>query len=608
MIRPVAWPCGARLSGWTILCTQIVTAAVAQQAEVAPLRAPLAAEVRFVDTAGQTLDLIQPDTPFEVMLDIRSQMGALPTDLLPMAWLRERGPTDLPCGETAAAYRAAGRAAIGSVDLNGVVLGIVMRDGSFTILDPERALGTANLLAARRFDPAPSALTADPVAGRFLISLPGKDTASKDGKVLAMSPYGQDQVLADALDQPGAIVSTITGGGWLLERGTGDVIRLGQAAVKLRLPLNGRQIIGDADTDPTQRLAVLSQDRITVLEDDGRETLSLPAPGALAVALNTDTAMWLTPGELHVIWLDAPDQPLTIPLPGDFDRLATSPEGRMVYLFAQDRTGFAVVDLALGRVVQGVDTDSPVAELAFLPATAFLRLADQSSVGVMDLREITPDTEAAVGRVIIGPGRPEAETKGATLLAPLLPEPSLLAVHAESYSGFVLDGRHAVSGKPPMEALRLRGGIPQHVRALNRSLRQTAPGHFVAAARLPRAGDWEMVVSVGVGQLAFCAPIPTPPAPRDLTMPGQISPLTADDQRMRLRLVAADGAPAAGINGTLDLAALTGNWRARQAFSTDESGLTKESYDLARHLPLVITVRAATRSAGFAPLVLEEIP
>ena len=98
----------------------------------------------------------------------------------------------------------------------------------------------------------------------------------------------------------------------------------------------------------------------------------------------------------------APAAPAVLALPGHFDRLAVGPDGRMVYLFAAGRTGFAVLDLARGRVVQGAGTESPVAEVAFLSDTAVLRLADQSAVGVMDLRTVTPGTEAIVGRVALG--------------------------------------------------------------------------------------------------------------------------------------------------------------------------------------------------------------
>lgn len=576
-----------------------VLAALSGPAASQDLKPPLTAQVRFTAPGGADLARVEPGQPFDVVLDFTAQVGSVPGDLAPMAWLRERGPGDLPCGETAAAYRATGRASIGSVDLNGVVLGVAARDGAFTVLDPQRALGTANLLAARRFDGPPAAVAADPSAGQFLVSLPDA------GQVLAMTPYGQVQVLAEGLDRPGALVPAASGGAWLLEDGTGRVLRPGR---DLRLDLGARAIAGDGGTEPSGRLAVLSRDRLLVLGDDGAQVLSAPAPGATAIGLNRDAALWLSPDALHLLWLDAPDQAQAIPLPGHFDRMAVSPEGRMVFLHARDRTGFAVVDLALGRMVQGADTDSPVAEVAFLPGTAVLRLADGSTVGVMDLRRIQPGTEAVVGRTAIGPAQPLADARDAMLLAPLLPEPAVLAVHAGSYAGFVLDGRHAISGKPPMEAMRLRGGIPRIVRALDRGLRPTGPGRFTAAARLPRPGAWELVVSAGIGQMAFCAALPTPSAAQTTALvPGRIQPQADGRGGVRLRLATGDGAPAAGVSGVLDLAALTGNWRIRQRFDTDAAGVTTQSWNLRSRLPLVVTARAGT-PGGFVPLVLEDLP
>ncbi|CAM3226693.1 hypothetical protein SAMN04488021_12819 [Paracoccus aminovorans] len=586
---------GALAAAWALLAG----AALAQPA----LKAPLTAGLRLTDPAsGAALAQVQPGQPFDVQLEFRAQVGSVPTDLAPLAWIRQRGPGDLPCAETAAAYRAAGRAALGSVDLNGIVLGMVARDGAFTVLDPQRALGTANLLTARRFDPPPSALAADPRSGAFLLALPG--AAPGQGLALALDPYGQPRLLAEGLQRPAALVPAASGGGWLLDAGAGTVLRLDRGAPQ-PMAAGARAIAGDAGTRGTGRLAVLAGDELLVLRDDGAVQLRSPAPGALAVALGPEAALWLDPEALHVVWLDAPDAAQRIALPGAFDRLALSPEGRMAFLFARDRTGFAVADLALGRVVQGAATDSPVAEVGFLPGTAVLRLADQSGVGVMDLRRIAPGHEAVVGHVALGPPRPAAEARDAALLAPYLPEPVMLAVHADSYSGFVVDRRHAISGKPPMEALRLRGGIPQMLRALNRGLRPLGSGRFVTTTRLPGPGDWELVVSAGIGQMAFCAPVPTPPTPAAAqAQPGRISPEADAAGRIRLRFLAGDGRPAAGLSGMVELAALTGNWRQRQPFSTDAGGLSAESYDLAPHVPLVVTAGGA----GFEPLVLETAP
>lgn len=565
-----------------------------------PLRAPLSASVRFSDPQGVTLNRVMPGQPFQIALSFTAQIGDLPANLAPLAWIRDKDDTDLPCGETAAAYRASGQASLGSVALNGLVLGVANRDGSVTVLDPQRSIGSANLLAARRFDPPPVALAADARNGTFLLALPGR--APGQGQVVAMTPQGGTRVLAKGLNRPGALVAAQAGGAWLLEVGSGDVLRLRDGAVQ-RLALAARAVATDAIG---RRLAVLSADRVTVLQDDAPPR-HLAAPGANAVALSADAVLWLAGQTLHIAWLDATDLPAErVALSGDFDRMAISPEGRMLFLYARDRTGFALVDLARGRVVQGADTGSPVAEIAFLLDTAILRLADQSAVGVMDLRAIAPGREAVLGRVVLGPARPAEESRDGRLLAPLLPEPALLAVHAESFTGFVIDQRHAVSGKPPMEALRLRGGIPHLVQPLDRGLRPISGGAFITSALLPRPGNWELVVSAGIGQGAFCAMVPGPAAPAVAAdAPGRILARAAPQGSMDLLFQTADGRPVAALSGTLDLAALIGSWRQRQDFVTDTAGIVHIASDLAQHLPLVVTLSGDT---GFAPLVLEEQP
>ena len=597
----------ARRRRASVLALALLLAAGAAGAQPA-LRAPLTAEVRFADAlTGAPLAQVTPGVPFAVELAFRAEVGSVPADLAPLAWVRQRDDTDLPCAESAAAYRAAGRAALGSVDLNGTVLGVVTRDGAFTILDPQRSLGSANLLAARRFQPAPTSIGADPRRAEFLLSLPG--TGARRGEVVAISAHGAARVLADGLDRPGALVAARSGGAWLIERGTGDLLRLGGASDLRRLPLGARAIAGDGGGEalPARRVAVLHGTLMSVLEPDGAVLAQVAAPEALAVGLTPDAALWLSPGGLNVLWLDALAAPAVLALPGQFDRLAVGPDGRMVYLFAAGRTGFAVLDLARGRVVQGADTESPVAEVAFLSDTAVLRLADQSAVGVMDLRTVAPGTEAIVGRVALGPPRPAAETAGARLLVPLTPEPAMLAIHAESYTGFVVDRRNAVSGKPPMEALRLRGGTPMLVQPLDRGLRRVAGDRFQVSASLPAPGDWELVVSTGIGQGAFCAAVPAPPAPSQaVSAPGLIQPRPEGTKGLRLVFTRAGGEPASGVRGVVDFATLTGNWRMRRPFATDQSGITLESYDLRAHLPVVVTPRPGP--GAFQPLVIEAMP
>lgn len=569
--------------------------AAAQQA--APdLRAPLSATTRFLKADGTEAAPIRAGQAFQVQIALRSDTGGLPRGIAPMAWLRPMAPGDLPCTETAAAYRATGRAAAGSVDLNGLMLGVLNRDGALTVLDPDRALGTANLVSAHRFSGSRVTMAADAAEGRFLVA------DAQAGTVTAVPPLGDPAVLARGLGAPDAIRPAPDGGAWLIERDSGDLLRIGSAGIALRLPLGARDLAVAG-----RSVAVLAGDRMVMLDGRGRILHSLPAADARAVALRAgqggDAPVWLAGGALHVLWPDADGWTVRIPVDPAHDRLAVDPEGRFVLAFGGGGT-VSVIDLARSRVVQAVGSGQPVAEIAFIPDTAFLRTGDGSVIGILDLRLVAPGKQAVVGQRVIGP--PQQAEEGTALLVPLLPEPALLAVHAGSYTGFVFDAGHATSAMPPMEALRLRGGVPRLVRALDGGLRQQAPGLFVATARLPQAVPYELVVSAGVGQASFCAPVPVDAAaPPATARPGRLLPVRDDGAPLRLRLVDGAGRPVANRSGRLVLQSLAGNWRGAGDFSTGPDGLFAAPFPA---VPVPMAVSVLLDGQSFEPLVMEPAP
>jgi len=309
--------------------------------------------------------------------------------------------------------------------------------------------------------------------------------------------------------------------------------------------------------------------------------------------------LWLDDASLALSWEDAPDRVTRIALGRRHDGLAVSPAGRFAFAFGGGNE-VSVIDLALGRVVQVVGSASAVVEMAFLADAAVMRTEDGSLAGIMDLRMIHAGTEPVVGQFALGAGT--APSVGAVLLAPLAPEDQVLAVHAAGYTGFVLNATHGTSGKPPMEAIPLRGGIPRIVRALDRGLREEAPGRFATHARLPVAAPYELVVSAGLGEASFCAPVPmdlAPPDPRAL--PGTlVAEPTA--QGIRLRLSDGAGQPVARARGQLLITALMGNWRDRIDFQTGADGRTLASYRLPKP-PLAIVVESD--EGRFQPLIME---
>lgn len=570
----------------------------AGQSDDTTRRAALQAGLGFTDPgSGAALAQVKPGQPFRVEVTLRSLTGALPRELLPMAWIRPVALSDLPCTETAAAFRATGQGSAGSVDLNGLLIGILTEDDALTMLDPERNVGSANLVRAERFSERPAAMIADDADGSFILSLP------RAGQVIAWSAMADPVVLASGLDRPGALAPRAQGGAWVIEEGTGDLLALRGGTPSLRLPLGARQI-----ETAGERLAVLGAGRVRLLDADGAELIGHDAPDARAVTLlsappgaaDRGTALlWLEPGMLALSWLDAPASVIRIALGHGHDRIAVSPGGRYAFAFGGGAR-LSVVDLALGRVVQVVGSASAVAEMVFLDRAAVMRTADGTLAGVMDLRMIKPGEEAVIGQFALGDGPPPGD--GAALLTPLLPEDQVLVISAPRYTGFVLNAGHGTSGKPPMESIPLRGGTPRIVRALDRGLREQAPGLFTTIARLPMAARYELIVSAGIGEASFCAPVPMEvPAIPPEALPGRIQ-LERGAGGLRLRLADGTGQPLAHARGRLLVTSLAGNWRSRAEFTTDAEGRMIGPMQLPAP-PLAIVVESD--GGSFDPLVVE---
>lgn len=584
------------------LAALMALAAAIPAAAESERRAALSATVAFATPEGQPLAEIAPGQAFRIEVALASATGAVPPGTPLLGWLRPMLPGDLPCAETAAAWRATRQGSTGSVDLNRQLLGVANEDGSFGIVDPRRNVGTANLVAAHRFDAPPTAIAAVAGRGAFLMSF------AAEGVVREVPVIGEPRVVAAGLDRPGEILQPTPEANLVLERGTGDLLLLGepdQGGVARRLRLGARAATAGQDA-----VAALAGDEVLLIAADGSDRARYSAPGAAAAAPVRDGVAWIDGQTLGVGWLDG-GALQAIVLPHRYSQLAVAPDGRRLLAFGAGEAEVAIVDLAVGRVVQLVGGYPPVTEVGFLPDTAFLLLGDDSAVGVVDLRLARPGAPPVVGKVALGPPSPPPSSAAVTprsLLAPLLPEPSLLAVHAGSFTGFIVDATHATSGRPPMEAVALRGGIPQSVAVLDRGLREAEPGRFRAVAALPAPGPFELVVSAGIGQMSFCAPLPVAVAAAgpEADAPGRIQPLAAGDG-VRLRLVDAAGAPLADIAGRLAVSALDGNWRAAASLATDGLGLSRQAYDLPAGRALVVTAEIAG-GPTLLPLLLEDLP
>ncbi|WP_299131099.1 hypothetical protein [uncultured Amaricoccus sp.] len=552
-------------------------------------RGALRAAISVQTPEGEPLAAIEPGQPFAVVVETQGAGGTPTPARLPlMGWLRLASPTDLSCAESAAAYRATDQGPSDGIDLNRPVLGVLTEDDVLTVVDPERSLASANILKARRFDSRPADIMADAANGRFLVSLPA------EGRIMAQPPVGPLTEAFSGLDQPRTLTPAM---------GKGIAAKVREGLVLLdasggQRPLKAARKLASG---PDGAGAVLYADRIELHAADGGEGAVIEAPGALDLALSADAVIWLAPDGLHLAWRDAQGQRMAIPIEGGAGRLAVDPAGRFAFVFGGEMRGALLVDLSQGRPAQRIAAHAEVAEIAFADDTAYLRLADQSMTGIIDLRLAGGEDPAPVGQFAMGDPMP-ASPDDQRLLVPLTPQPALLALHPGNYTAFRLDRTQASSNKPPMAALVLRGGTPRQVAILNRGLVETARGRFRTVTSLPGPGRYELVLSAGIGQASFCAMLPV--ARPDKPEP-RLAQLRAEPEADGYRLVLTDpqGGPGAYRHGRLTLSSLTGNWRDARDFSSDARGRSPV-IALPDGGPIIVTLSLAD-GGEVAPLLLE---
>lgn len=585
-----------RHAGAALAAVALAVAAQAQET-ASELKPALTAEAEFrrLDNAAGP---IPPGTPFVIEVHVTNHAAAEPPPGLSLyGWLRRSGDSDLPCGQAAEAFLRTGRLPVGAVFLNDPLVAVLSRDNTLMLVDPEFSLASANILSATPLPGRPADLVPDPVGRRLLLPFP------EEGRLLAIDASGRTTDLGGKLGRPISAVPSGETGAFVLNSQTGRLLRLPDGPAPLHHALGLRAAAGAPAAALWGAKGAALFDTTT-----GEVLIDAPRPSVAAAPLAAKGAAFglavLHGGSLSLHFRDAPSQPVEIALAAPATRLAVSPDGRI--LLAHDPAGgpVSVVDAGRARLVQATSAGgTAVSEVLLTERAAYLMLADQSRVGVLDTLAIARGETAEFREVPLGTRDPTAPAAEGLLTA-LAPDPGVLAVHRESRQGYRLHDYAAMGNAPAMTALPLRGGEPVRVATIDRSFRETALGRFRTVASLPGPGRWELVATTGLGALSFCVPVPVADPGATAPEAARILALPERDGGVRLRLLGAGGAPMAA-EGVLTFADLGGGWRDRVPFRTRADGFAEDVYDLPPGIAVAVT---ATTLDGppVEPLILGE--
>lgn len=586
----------------------LIASATAVAAQQDALRPALSARIAYLDHGGAPLAVIEPDSPFKIDVTLINEVGKdAPRGVELFGWLRRQSVQNLPCQQAARGYLGTGRLSLDAVPLLGPVVGVVATDNSVTVVDPFLDLASANLIGASVLPEQPGGFAADRLGAGFAQTLP------KAGELRLITGFGgRASTLARGLDRPGPLVVAEDGAIWVLQQGANRVSRIDRTGTETRGIDNALSLSGDAGAI----LVGLQDGRLQVISGAGGADLAeLPAaaPGATALPLRDAEGRLVAVARLNgsglaIHYLDAPEAAPVIPLPAAATRLAADPFG--LFVFAWDPVGGAVsiVDVARGHVLQGVEADGvAISDVVLTDRAAFLMLADQSMVGAISLAAVGPDSPAPIRRIQLGQPSDERVT-GRGMLTALSPRSEVMAIHAETYTGFLLHETNTMGDGPPMASVRLRGGVPSMTAVLDRGFHETAPGRFQTGAILPAAGDFELVLSTGIAGMTLCFPVPGMPTTEAATGPArmtaQIGAAGPDGHHaVRLSFADAKGVPRDLPDGTLSLTALEAGWTRRVRTGADAT----LQLDLPPLGPFVATV-SALDGRDVAPLLFEVTP
>jgi hypothetical protein len=581
-------------------------AATAAAGQAQDLRPALAAQVEFLDLAGAPVEAVEASDPVLLRVTIRSALSDEPPKGLSLfGWLRPMGETDLPCEAAAESFLRTGRLSTGAIFLNDPVIGVVTEDAGFLVTDPDFSLATANILGAETFESRPAALAADPGARRFLIALPD------EGRVAAVDATGQSRTLVETGGRPVGVVPQEAGAALVvLEDGT--LLRHDPAAGSATLASGIRALRPLAQSAWTVALA---ETEAVLLDPSGTTALRAPMPpggDAAGLAEIEETVPFalavLGDGEVAIRYLDAPDSPVVVSLPGPASHLSAAPGGRVLLAWDPKGTEVHIVDVGRSRVVRTIHAPTSVSEVAFSDRTVFLMLDTQTHVGALDLIALARGERAEFREIPIGTAS-EPATERRQLLAPLWPADGMLAIHAETFQGYRLADSSVMGDAPAMTATSLRGGVPRLAATLDRSFAEVRPSVFETVASLPGAGRFELVTTTGLGALDFCAefPVAAPVSGAARAVEGLVSVTPAEAGSVRFQLTEAGGEPAAHRRGMATFVALGSGWSARAQLDTDAEGLTVQHFALPDMRPLVVRIEMPG-AARFRPILIEETP
>ena len=431
--------------------------------------------------------------------------GRAPRGLTLLGWVRNHEANNSSCARAAQNFRATRTTPLGAIDLNGILLTVANRDGAVTVVDPKLNLYSSNLVAAHQFDQPAHVMAVDSSTMRAFYTFsgqPGIFTADLSGPERGVLTENIDVVTSLGVTSKGSIWAGLEDGVVVQLNPSGnELIRrtLGKGPVTLR----------DRDDDEDDTIETFTSDGVARLFNGLTGEIELDAAFSadvtdVAFASNSIAIGLLShKPEAEIRYADAPEFAQSLPLGRSFDRIVTGPGARIALAYTPGSNLLVIIDLAVGRVVQSIALNSgTVSEIAFTDNVAFILSHDGGFIGAVDLATVALGKSAVVRYINLG-GTTERPPASDKLLMPLFPSPQIIAVDPQNQTGWLVGEIAAGVEMPPMDSIRLRGGVPKSIHLVRRNLDEVEAGVFETTWAFD-AGDKELILTTYAGELSTC--------------------------------------------------------------------------------------------------------
>ncbi|HKA73851.1 MAG TPA: cytochrome D1 domain-containing protein [Xanthobacteraceae bacterium] len=442
-----------------------------------------------------------------IWIDARKKTGFM---------MQKPGDADGACREKIAAFLQGGLSYRPDVDLNSWYILALNSKASISVIDPLRGYGGQRIVT--------------------LIGLnsPGEDwVMGRDGRSLFVALAASDEV---------AVIDTAT---WKVATN----IQVGRNPVRLALQSDGRYLWVGHDGG----VAVIDAERRAVVQDvttgAGRHDIALG---------NGDLAAFVSnPAEGTVSLIDVATLKIvaTVAVGGNPGAIAYSPLANMAYVAdakngvisaidtarrevvakmqakpglyalrftADGRWGFSanplanevvVLDASTNRIANRIDIDGAPDQVSFGAKFAFVRATESSDVSLIALDTLGKQEPAVVKAIASGQQAPLADSSSLPATAPVIvPTPDegmvLVANPSDKAIYFYAEGMNA-----PIGTFNNMGREMRAVLALDRSLRETAPGVYTGYLRLPGDGDYDVAFHMSSPPVTHCFTVSAAPDP-----------------------------------------------------------------------------------------------